>query len=327
MLSLLQFAGGLVLLLIGGRLLVTAAVALATKLHVPPLLIGLTLVAWGTSAPELAFNLTSAINGKPDLVVGNVIGANICNMGLVLGIAALLTPLVVSGSVVRREIPLMVGMFALVLVVSQIRALEEAVGGRLAPGLLLLVFLGYTVWVIRAGLRERRTNAALARQTEQSDLMPPSLPVWLSAIMMVGGMALLGFGGTVASDAATAIAVQLGMSQRVVGLTVVAVGTTMPELITSILAVRKGQVDLAMGNAVGSCLFNVGAIFSLCELVSPVPMPAEATASLVTMVLMGALLIPMSRKSSRKIARLEGALLLLMQGAFVTYELWRSKGG
>jgi cation:H+ antiporter len=326
MMTVLEFLAGLAMLLVGGRLLVTAAVSLAQRFSVPPLLIGLTLVAWGTSAPELAFNLTSAITGKPDLVVGNVVGANICNLGLVLGISALITPLAVSAPVVRLEIPLMVLMFLATLAFAQVPGLEAPLGGRLIPLMLLVAFGAYSAWVIRAGLRERRQNRELAAQTKASDLMPPTLPLWLSMLIMLGGVALLGTGGSLTSDAASAIAAKLGMSQRVVGLTVVAFGTTTPELITSILAVRKKQIDLAVGNAVGSCLFNLGAIFAVCELVAPSSIPAAATPSLIVMTLLGVLLIPMSRTYKGIIARWEGALLLLVQAAFITYEIMRTRG-
>jgi cation:H+ antiporter len=326
MISSLQFLGGLALLLVGGRLLVTAAIAIASRLGVPPLLIGLTLVAWGTSAPELAFNLTSSITGKTDLVVGNVVGANICNLGLVLGVASLIMPLAVSTPVVRREIPLMAAMFFVTLAIAAIPALDAPLGGRLVPLLLLLLFAGYSAWVIREGLVHRRDNKELAQQTDQSELMPPQLPIWLSILMMIGGLMLLGTGGSIASDAASAIALKLGMSQRVVGLTVVSLGTTMPELITSILAVRKKQVDLAVGNAVGSCLFNLGAIFSVCQLVTPARIPPEATGSLVAMTALGCLLIVMSRTFHGTIARVEGALLLLTQAGFIAFEIWRTRG-
>jgi cation:H+ antiporter len=326
MAAVLHFLLGLVMLLIGGRLLVTAAVALAQRLGVPPLLIGLTVVAWGTSAPELAFNLTSAIMGKPDLVVGNVVGANICNLGLVLGVASLIFPLAVSAPVVKLEVPLMVAMFLLLLGFSQAVWLERPLDGRVIPILLLLAFAAYSWWVIRAGLRERRANRELARQTVQSGLMTPTLPLWLSVLILLGGLALLGVGGSFASGAASSIAIKLGMSQRVVGLTIVSFGTTMPELITSILAVRKKQVDLAVGNAVGSCLFNLGAIFAICELVAPSKIPPGATPSIVAMTFLGFLLIPMSRTSG-KIVRIEGALLIGVQLSFISYEIWRTRAG
>lgn len=319
----LLFGGGLAMLLVGGRILVSAAVDIAQRFGVPMLLIGLTLVAWGTSAPELAFNLTSAIKGKPDLVLGNVVGACICNMGLVLGTAALIMPLAVQAQIVRREIPLMIGMFLLMLATSLSEPLQHAMGGRLEPLILLVAFAAYSAYVIRAGLRSRRIDQPLEKQAAKDSIVGHIRPMWQAALLGLGGIILLSIGGSVASDAAGAIATRLGMTTRVVGLTVVAVGTTMPELITSIIAVRKGQADLAMGNAVGSCLFNIGAIFAVCGIITPDLPPPEALPSLITMCLLGFMLIPMSYTNSHHISRLEGAVLILVQVCFITYELMR----
>lgn len=322
----LLFTAGLAMLLVGGRVLVAAAVDIAQRFGLPMLLIGLTLVAWGTSAPELAFNLTSAFKGKPDLVMGNVVGACICNMGLVLGVAALVAPLAVEARIVKREIPLMICMFLLMLATSISTPLQHALGGRLEPALLLLAFAGYSAIVIRAGLRSRAHNHPLATQTASSSIVGGTRPLGVALAMAILGMALLSVGGSVASDAAGAIASQLGLSTRVVGLTVVAVGTTMPELVTSVIAIRKGQADLAMGNVAGSCLFNIGAIFALCGLIAPsVPTP-DAFPSIVTMCLLGFMLIPMSCTNQRHISRIEGVVLILTQVGFVTFELLRSRG-
>lgn len=319
----LLFGAGLAMLLVGGRVLVTAAVDIAQRFGVPMLLIGLTLVAWGTSAPELAFNLTSAIKGKPDLVLGNVVGASICNMGLVLGTAALIMPLAVQTQIIRREIPLMVGMFVLMLATSISEPLQRGMGGRLEPIILLVAFGGYSTFIIRTGLRSRRVDLPLEKQTAQDAVVGSIRPLGQAALLGLGGMVLLSIGGSIASDAAGAIAVRLGMTTRVVGLTVVAVGTTMPELITAIIAVRKGQADLAMGNAVGSCLFNIGAIFAICGIITPDVPPPEALPSLITMCLLGFMLIPMSYTHSRHISRVEGVVLILVQASFITYELMR----
>ncbi|MBX3408646.1 MAG: calcium/sodium antiporter [Phycisphaeraceae bacterium] len=319
-----MFALGLVMLLIGGRLLVSASVQVATRLGVPPLLVGLTLVAWGTSAPELAFNLTAAATDRPALVLGNVIGANICNMGIVLGLMSLLRPLLVDSTVIRRELPIMVGLFVL-MGAAILSPMAGLAGGRLGPALMLTAFLVYSVVVIRLGLRERDRDP-LAGQTQQSEIMQASYPAWRLAVMFIAGLGLLSVGGNIAADAATGIAKVLGMSDRVVGLTVVSVGTTLPELVTSYLAIRKGQVDLAVGNAVGSCLFNVGAIYGLAGLIAPPGGGPEVLLSLATMTLMGVMLIPMSRTHSNSIARVEGAVLLLTQAAFVVVELLRSRG-
>lgn len=328
MFDVLTFVAGLVLLILGGRFLVSGSIDVATRLKAPPLLIGLTLVAWGTSCPELAFNLAAALEGKPGLVYGNTIGANICNLGIVLGLCALISPLVVNAQIVKREIPLMAAMFALMLAAVVLPDFAGALAGRLKPIILLLAFASYSLYVIREGMRARRENQCLADQAAQAGAVPESTRVqpralWLVILMMLGGLTLLVVGGTLASGAASALAINLGMSERVVGLTIVSVGTTLPELITSIMAVRQKHTDLAIGNAVGSCLFNIGAILAICGLIAPAPIPEGVLPSIITMCLLSVLLMPMARTFGGKIARIEGVVLLLVQTAFVVFELSR----
>lgn len=311
-----EFLGGLVLLLVGGRLLVAAAVDAARRLDVSPLVVGLTLVAWGTSAPELSLNLVSAIKGRGDLAVGNVVGANICNMALVLGVGALIRPLVVQERLIRVEILLnaVILLFMSILGVTAGFAPWEA-------GLMLAVFGGYSVWTILAALRaspsaEARLHAADA---PSADPMLGKAPMgwYLIGACFIGGLVLLSFGGSLASDGASGFAISIGIPASIVGVTVVAIGTTLPELVTSILAVRKGQTDLAMGNAVGSCLFNAGAIFGLSALLAP---PGVDQTLVLPLIYMGALsvaLIPISRSGGKTVSRLEGAGLLLTYAAFL----------
>lgn len=322
----LLFILGLAMLLVGGRVLVNGAVDIATRLGVPPLVVGLTLVAWGTSAPELAFNLTAAWNGKTDLVFGNVAGASISNLGMVMGISAIIAPLLVSSTIVRREIPLMLGLYVVFGVAAVTTALDTALGGRLRPLILLALFGLYTAWLFRAAYRERRDNRELAQQTTANEMVATTSPLWISIVSLVGGLLLLSVGGNVAADAASEVAKALGMSDRIVGLTVVSIGTTLPELVTSIMAVRKRQVDLAVGNAVGSCIFNVAVVFGLSGMISPAPIPEGGEATLIVLCLLGVLLVPMSRTFKGHIARVEGALLLLGYIGYIAFELWRTRG-
>jgi cation:H+ antiporter len=324
MIALAMLALGLAMLVTGGRSLVSGSLDVARRVGVPPLLIGLTLVAWGTSAPELAFNLIAAVRGKPDLVFGNTVGANICNLGLVIGVSALLARLVVHSTIIRRELPIMLGIFGLMLGGALSEPLHEAAGGRLIPIVLLSVFLGYSVYVIQAGLRARPDDRELATEAEAltQRVAPRRLPVSLG--LMGVGLALLSVGGNLAADAATDIALWLGMSQRVVGLTVVSVGTTLPELVTSIVAVRRGEVDLAVGNAVGSCVFNLGMIFALAWMIAPAPIPSGGLGSVAAMCVLGSALVPMIRLRSKTLARLEGTILLLLYFGYIGYELTRT---
>lgn len=309
---------GLVMLLVGGRLLVAAAVDTARRLGVSPLLVGLTLVAWGTSAPELALNLVSASKGRGDLALGNVVGANICNMALVLGACAAVKPLVVGERLIHLEIRLNAVVLGFMGVVGALTGLA-----RWTAGAMLGVFIAYSAWTIAAGLRASRagdgSDTPTAEASGMHDPTRPGAPMgWLMiASCFVGGLVLLSVGGSLASDGASAIAMALGVPSAVVGVTVVSIGTTLPELITGVTAVRRGQTDLAMGNAIGSCLFNAGAIYGLSGLLAP-PASAEVlTVPLVYMAVLAVVLIPLSATTSRVVSRVEGALLLASYAVFL----------
>lgn len=318
----LFFLGGLMLLLVGGRLLVSASVDTARRLDVSPLVVGLTLVAWGTSAPELALNLISAFKGRGDLAVGNLIGANICNIALVLGACALLTPLVVQERLIRVEIWLNAAVLSALAILGLLGDLQ-----RWNAAVMLLVFAVYSALTIRAALRESRPSAGSAAGNASDADAPhegPPMGWALIAVCFVGGLTLLSFGGSLASDGASGIAIALGVAPAVVGVTVVAVGTTLPELITGLLAVRKGQTDLAMGNVLGSCLFNAGAIYGLAGLVAPPQSSEVLNIPLMFMAALALLLIPISRTHARRVARIEGAGLLAIYAAFIAVSAWRS---
>lgn len=311
----LQFLGGLVLLLTGGRLLVSAAVDSARRLGVSPLVVGLTLVAWGTSAREFALNLSSAWKGRGDLALGNVVGANICNMGLVLGLCALIRPLQVSERLINVE----VWLNALILVFMAALGLVSGFA-RWEAGLMLGVFAAYSAWTVASALRESRgMPAATQAAILGPDPAHPGPPMgWtMIAACFAGGMALLSFGGALASDGAAAMAIALGVSTAIVGVTVVSIGTTLPELMTSVLAVRKGQIDLAMGNAIGSCIFNAGAVFGLTGLLAPPVVDRAFILPLAYMAVLALALIPMSRTFGKKVARVEGAILLASYALFL----------
>lgn len=313
--NVLQFAGGLVFLLVGGRLLVSASVDAARRLGVSPLLVGLTLVAWGTSAPELALNLISAFKGRGDLALGNVVGANICNIGLVLGVCALLRPLEVGERLIRVEIWLnaVILCFMAGLGLFSGFARWEAIA-------MLVVFVIYSAWTVIAALRESK-KLSIPEQEQVLGSDPVRGPHPMGWVMIgacfIGGLALLSYGGSLASDGAAGMALALGVPAAVVGVTIVSIGTTLPEMITGVMAVRRGQTDLAMGNAIGSCLFNAGAIFGLTGWLAP---PAADKAFQLPLAYMGLLalaLIPISRTYGKKIARIEGAGLLVSYAVFL----------
>ncbi len=311
------------LLLVGGRLLVAASVDTARRLNVSPLVVGLTLVAWGTSAPELALNLVSSLKGRGDLAIGNVVGANICNMALVLGVSALIRPLAVEQRLIRVEIWLNAAILCFMA------ALGLATGlARWHAGVMLAIFVGYSAWTIVAALRPVRGPGeppSPAAVHEPDPTLPGPPMGWIMiASGFVGGLALLSLGGSLASDGASAIAATLGVPAPVVGVTIVSIGTTLPELITSITALRRGQTDLAMGNAVGSCLFNAGAIFGITGLIAPPRTPESLTAPLLTMGLLSIALVPISRTFGRTVSRVEGGLLLTAYAGFLAVSAWQA---
>ena len=312
-----MFCGGLVLLLVGGRLLVSASVDTAKRLNVSPLVVGLTLVAWGTSAPELALNLISAHKGRGDLALGNVVGANICNIALVLGVCALIKPLVVQERLIKIEIWLNAAILGFMA------ALGLAFGfNRLTSGLMLGVFGAYSMWTIMSALRQSDTaHSPAAADTLGDDPMrglekgPMRWP--MIAACFVGGLALLSFGGFLASDGASGLALALGVPAAIVGVTIVAIGTTLPEMVTGVMAVRKGQTDLAMGNAIGSCLFNAGAVFGIVGLMAPPSVDISLTLPIAYMGILAIALVPISRSFGKTVSRLEGGLLLASYAAFL----------
>lgn len=320
--------GGIVLLGAGANLLIRGSVSIAVRLGISPLLVGLTIVAWGTSAPELAFNLVSASQGKTALVVGNTVGANICNLALILGLCSIIRPLNVHDSLIRFEMPVMIGLFFVVLGVAMLP--EVSTSGRLSRGegvVLLVVFAAYSVAAIRTAIRERDRHVRLASEMSAEELPRKPSSMVASWMMVVVGLALLGVGGAIAADGATGLALAAGMSERVVAVTVVSLGTTLPELITALMAVRARHVDLAVGNVVGSALFNVGAILPLATLVSPAALAEGALLSIVVMVGLGVIVWPISKTHRQRIARFEGAILLSIYIAYLAFELARSRSG
>ncbi len=305
---------GLALLIGGGEALVRGASALATRVGMSQLVVGLTVVATATSAPELAVSVGAVLRGEPDLAVGNVVGSNIANVLLILGIAAVIVPLAVKKSLVRVDIPFMVGISVLLLVLSldgQISTLDGV--------LLLLILVAHTVLTIVVSRREAREIVDPRQSTESSPVKVDS-PL-LSVVLVVGGIGLLVAGATVLVDGAVGIATSFGVSSLVVGLTVVAVGTSLPELATSIAALRRGERDLAVGNIVGSNIVNIGLVLGLPALISAGGIPVASAAVAFDMPLMiaaAAALLPIAF-TGFAIARWEGGLFLGLYLAYTAF--------
>jgi cation:H+ antiporter len=256
----LWFGWGLAVLLFGADLLVRGAARLAADFGIPPLIIGLTVVAFGTSAPELAVSIKSAYTGQADMAIGNVVGSNIFNVLFILGLAALIRPLVVSQQLVRQEVPLMIAVSVLVLLLAVDGKIGRADGALLVFGL-----FAYVGFLIR---QSRRESAAVQAEyaSEYGDRTGTRLG---NAVRIVAGLALLVMGSRWMIDGAVTLAHQFAVSPLVVGLTIVAAGTSLPEVATSIIASIRGERDIAVGNVVGSNLFNMMSVLGLTAVLAP----------------------------------------------------------
>ncbi|MEZ5460356.1 calcium/sodium antiporter [Dokdonella sp.] len=314
--NLVFLVAGLAVLVIGADLLVRGASRLALRFGISPLVIGLTVVAFGTSSPELAVSVQSGLAGQADIAVGNVVGSNIFNVLAVLGMAALIAPLMVQQQLVRFEVPLLVGLSVLVLVMAQ--------DGRIGTfdGLLLVAGLvAYTVYVIRQTRRE--VTAVQAEYAKEFSAAPAGwlerLPV--QVVLVLGGLGLLVLGATWLVDSAVSIARALEISEVVIGLTIVAAGTGFPELATSVVAAMRGERDIAVGNIVGSSIFNLLGILGVAALVTPDGLsvaPGLVVFDMPVMIAVAFACLPIFG-SGHRVARWEGAVFLAYYVIYVTY--------
>ncbi|MCB9882809.1 MAG: calcium/sodium antiporter [Planctomycetes bacterium] len=306
------FLVGLVLLVLGADLLVRGASRLAVAAGIPPLVVGLTVVAFGTSAPELAVSASSALSGQAEVAVGNVVGSNIFNVLFILGLSALITPLAVEQQLIRRDVPLMI----LCSGVAFACAVDGTIGRLEGAGFVLALTI-YTFWCIRAGRRESRApTEAVAPATRTRSA------TWLfDVVLVVAGLALLVLGAHWLVEATTRFARALGVSEVIVGLTIVAAGTSLPEVATSVVAAVRGQRDIAVGNVIGSNLFNLMGVLGVSGMVAPtgLPVPASVLAfDLPVMIAVAIACLPIFATGHR-INRWEGALFLAYYVAYTIY--------
>jgi cation:H+ antiporter len=314
--SFLYFVVGLALLVLGARFLVRGASRQALAVGVSPLVIGLTVVAFGTSAPELAVSVGAVWGGQYDIAVGNVVGSNIFNVLLILGASALIVPLVVDRQVIRQEVPIMIGASVLLLVVLRDLSISMIEGG-----LLLLLLIAYSAFLI---VQSRRAGRAIS---EGSELVALGRGGWaesrlMQVVLIVGGLALLVIGSRLLVTASVAFAEALGVSDLVVGLTIVAAGTSLPEVATSITAAIKGERDIAVGNAVGSNVFNILGVLGVSGLVAgtagitvaPSIMAFDAWVMLAAAIACLPIFL-----TGREIARWEGAVFLAYYVFYAAY--------
>ena len=294
---------GVTLVLFGADKLTEGASALARRMNVPEMVIGLTVVAAGTSAPELFVSMVSALKDTPDMAVGNVVGSNIMNSMLIVGCAAMVAPMIISRNTVRKDIPFAIGASVLLTLLSLDHTL-----GRIDGIVLLMGFVAFMVYT----LVQARSKA------EETEADRKDRSIWLSALFVAGGLTGLVLGSNLFVDAASDVAYSLGISEGVVGLTVVAGGTSLPELATSVVAARKGQSAIAIGNVIGSNVFNILLILGLTATVSPLQIEGITTIDMAVMLISVALVWLFSR-TRYTVERWEGAVLV---GGYLVYLVW-----
>ena len=294
---------GVTLVLFGADKLTEGASALARRMNVPEMVIGLTVVAAGTSAPELFVSMVSALKDTPDMAVGNVVGSNIMNSMLIVGCAAMVAPMIISRNTVRKDIPFAIGASVLLTLWSLDHTL-----GRIDGIVLLMGFVAFMVYT----LVQARSKA------EETEADRKDRSIWLSALFVAGGLTGLVLGSNLFVDAASDVAYSLGISEGVVGLTVVAGGTSLPELATSVVAARKGQSAIAIGNVIGSNVFNILLILGLTATVSPLQIEGITTIDMAVMLISVALVWLFSR-TRYTVERWEGTVLV---GGYLVYLVW-----
>ncbi|TNH82115.1 calcium/sodium antiporter [Aeromonas sobria] len=316
MMTLMWLAIGLVCLVVGAEYLVRGASRLATMMGISPLVVGLTIVAFGTSAPELAVSIQSGLEGQAGIAVGNVVGSNIFNVLFILGVSALIVPLVVSQQLVRFDVPLMIAISVLVLLFGwdgRISAFEGA-----------LLFAGVVAYTVFLFVQSRRETKAVQAEYEQEfgqkePETPHSLP--RNLLFIVAGLGMLILGSRLLVSSAVEIAHYFGVSDLVIGLTIVAVGTSLPEVVTSIVAALRGERDIAVGNVVGSNIFNILCVLGLTSMVTPGGLEVSATAlqfDIPVMIAVALACLPIFF-TGYTIARWEGALFLAF---YIGYTTW-----
>ena len=310
---------GLALILGGANFLTDGSAALAQRFRVPEFIVGLTIVAVGTSTPELVVSVLSAAAGNSDVAIGNIVGSNIFNVFLILGVCALIAPLPLTGGNIRRDLPFLTAVSVLLLLLTSDRLLglgEVDAIGRIDGIVMLLLYIALIRYTIRA---ERRT-AAQATQTTQTEKPQRSRSLWLIVVMIAGGLAGLIFGGELFLDSATAIARALGVSESVIAITLVAGGTSLPELASSVVSLLKGKSEMALGNVIGSNIANILLILGLSATIHPLTLGGITRIDLLTVLLSSVLLFVTAFTFRRKaVDRWEGAIFLVIYGLYIGY--------
>lgn len=313
MMTWLMLFAGLVLLVIGADTLVKGAARLASSFGVPTLVIGLTVVAFGTSAPELAVSVKAAYAGQAELAIANAVGSNIFNVLFILGLSALIMPLIISKQLIRQDVPIMV-----VVSLAAFWFVQDGQITRYEAAVLFVGLLAYTGFLFYQG---KSQGASDEGDDEVAELLKEPKPMWQSAALVVGGLVLLVLGARWLVQSAVELATAWGVNEAVIGLTIVAAGTSLPEVVTSVVATIRGERDIAVGNVVGSNIFNILCVLGLSGLVSPTPLLAGAQMTAIdipVMVAVALLCVPFFFAGAI-LNRIEGALFLICYAAYTWF--------
>ena len=305
---------GFVFLIKGADFFVEGASAVAKKLHVPALVIGMTIVAMGTSLPELSVSVTASIAGSNQLAIGNVVGSNIFNLMVVLGSCALFSALEVSDDTIKKDLP-----FSIICTVAlMVMGLIGNSVGHIDGAILLVLFILFLSSMLRAAKKSRTTAAAIAE--EDNEIV--DIPTWLCIIYIIGGAVAIKYGGDWVVDSCTTLALKFGMSETLVGLTIVALGTSLPELVTSIVAAKKNELDMAIGNVVGSNIFNILLILGVAGAISP--MTFLTVNAIDTLILVAfSVIVGLMCLKKKNLNKANGIVMLLLYAVYLGYIILR----
>lgn len=317
-LNLLFLVIGMALLIKGADFFVDGASRVAKALKIPSLIIGLTLVSIGTSLPELSVSVTAAIGGSADISYGNVIGSNIFNVFVVIGASAIFTPMIIDKSMKKYDIPILLGIYGLFTIFSFV--ITPNVLDRIESIIFCLLFIGYLVFLV---LRTKKENAGKEEEEVVEEEKPRKM--WVNIVFIILGLVAIVAGGEFVVTTAETLALMAGMHKLLVGLTIVAVGTSLPELVTSMVAAKKGENDIAVGNAVGSSIFNILLILGVASTIVPIGFETSTIIDVVAMIVSAGMVMLFAYKGA-KVNRWQGIVMIVTYAVYLTFIILRNFG-
>ncbi|WP_028517058.1 calcium/sodium antiporter [Ruminococcus flavefaciens] len=303
---------GFILLIKGADFFVDGSSAVAKRLKVPALIIGMTIVAMGTSLPETSVSVSASVLGKNDLAISNAVGSNIFNLMVVCGVCAVLCPMAIGRETLKKDLPFSIIVAGVLLALGTITGTVMRWGG-----IILLALFAIFLYMMISSAKKARDAGELTEEDEYK-----IMPVWKCLVCIVGGAAAIAVGGKMVVDGASDIARAFGMSDNLIGMTIVALGTSLPELVTSIVAARKGEVDMALGNVVGSNIFNILFVLGIASTISPIAFTMQNTIDTAVLIAMS-LLVLILCLPKKKLLRWHGALMLAVYAGYTTYIFMR----